>query len=1137
MVDRFFRFVLSAAAALAILGCGSVSLSSNNATQAAPATLGFSLSVPTSIAVAPSSSQTISISIAPANGFSSAVGVVLSGLPAGVSASPATFTLASATLSETVVITANADVTPGPVALVVTATSGSLSQTATTSTSQADFALSGPTQPTALAAGGTAQVSVSAAGFNGFGGPVSAALAGLPAGVTASPSTLTLTPGVAQTITLSAAANAQPGSSTLTLQGSSGELSSNLMLPLALSAAVIVPPVPDFSLSVAPSAITLSAGGSSGQVTLSAAPINGFTGPISVFLSGLPSGVVAMPATFALTPGTPQQISLTVAATDTAAAATLVFSASAGTLEHTAELAVTITPPLPTFSLQVTPATLTLTPGGGAQSVSVSATPLYGFSGPINVVGSGLPAAVTASPSNLTLTPGVAQTVSVTAGSNAAAGTAFLDFLGTSGTISNSASVGLTINASTPDFVFSATPSSITVTPGTFQPVTLSIVPLSGFNSGVTVTTGSLPDGVVASSLVGASTTNGTGPLFPVPANIPPLAPNVPEVLYVGLPAGQSAPVTIDLEAIAGALTHSATVTANPASTTNASSDFYLSSTPLGLLLYPGETSSEGASELFVGAESFDAGYGASPSPTISLTSSLPAGMTSTPGLLPESYTGLGLNFTVAPNLVGSSGTLAFQATSGSSSGSMTREIDVPYSVVAAPELTQLLIPSTLTLPQGSTEDLYVALATTSQEIGTIAPGTMTVTGLPFGVTTTAPTNFGANFPVLLSEPFTAAPTTAVGSTPVTVTTTANGGQTQTSQFMLNVVSIPNFTLTATPTTFDMMEGTTQTFTLEADAINGFTGDVSVTLTASGDVTASLSTFTLTPGTPQVISVTAAATSGSGSIVVQATAGTLSQNLIVPVNVTPPGPNFSIAVPTSITLGETTSGEFEANSIGGFVGTITEVLSGLPAGLLLAEGSNINDLYYSTSQPSLTLYVTCGNQPSQSNPGSDCTPYVYVIDYNGVAAGTYPLTLTATYTPSGQPEGAPTYPITYTYQLSLVVTPPTFPCSASPASLTIAPGSSQNVAISATSLSGYEDLFSYSGLPSGVSATVYSSTFPSQPGGNYTTTYTLSAAANATPGSSVLTFTCQNEISPPGQGIGLNAYATQTVQVPITIGP
>ncbi len=439
------------------------------------------------------------------------------------------------------------------------------------------------------------------------------------------------------------------------------------------------------------------------------------------------------------------------------------------------------------------------------------------------------------------------------------------------------------------------------------------------------------------------------------------------------------------------------------------------------------------------------------------------------------------MNFTVAPDLVGTSGTLAFQASSGSSSGSMTREIDVPYSVVAAPELTQLLIPSTLTLPQGSTEDLYIALATTPQIINSVAGGTITVTGLPFGVTTTATTGWFAIFPIVIPEPFTAAPTTAVGSTPVTVTTTANGGLTQTSQFTLNVVSIPNFTLTATPTTFDMAAGTTQTFTLEANAINGFTGDVSVTLTAVGNVTVtSPTTLTLTPGTPQQISVTAAATSGSGSIVVQATAGTLSQNLIVPVNVTLPGPDFSVT-PNSITLGESTTGEFGVTSIGGFVGTITEVLSGLPPGLLLAEGPYINDLYYSTSQPSLTLYATCGLQPSQSNPGSDCTPYVYVFDYNGAAAGTYPLTLTATYTPGLlQPEGAPTYPITHTYQTQLVVTPPTFPCSASPASLAIAPGSSQNITISAPSLSSYGDLFSYSGLPSGVTATVYSSTFPSR---------------------------------------------------------
>ncbi len=645
MVDRLLRFGLLTAAALAIIGCGATTSSSNasagnGSNQAPAATANFSLSAPTEIAVTPNSLQTISISVVPANGFSSAVSVVLSGLPAGVTATPSTFAVTPGATAQTVAIQANAGVSPGPINLVVTGTSGSLSQSMTTSTSQADFALSGPGQPIALTAGGTAQVGVSAAAFNGFSGQVAATLTGLPAGVTASPSTLTFAPGAAGTITVTADASAQPGSSTLMLAGTSGALSNNLELPLALSAAPAGPLVPDFSLSLAPSAITLAAAGSPGQVTLSATAINGFTGPIGVSLSGLPSGVVAMPASFSLMPGTPQQISLTVAATDTAAAATLVFSASSGTLAHTAELAVTITPPQPNFSLQVTPASLTLNAGGGAQSVSVAATALYGFSGQVNVVLSGLPASVTASPSALTLTPGVAQTVNLTAGSNAAAGTGSLNLLGTSGTISNSASVGLTINASTPDFVFSATPSTITVTPGTFQPVTLSIVPLSGFNSAVTVTTGSLPDGVVVSQLISAGNT-GTGPIFPVPENLPPLAPNVPQVVYVGLPSGQSAPVTIDLEATAGALTHSATVSANPASTTNATSDFYLGSAPLGLLLYPGETVPEGSAEMEVTGAPFGVNE-SSPTPTIALTSSLPSGMTATVTNIPPNSLGVG---------------------------------------------------------------------------------------------------------------------------------------------------------------------------------------------------------------------------------------------------------------------------------------------------------------------------------------------------------------------------------------------------------------------------------------------------------------------------------------------------------------
>ena len=53
----------------------------------------FSLSAPSSITVTPNSAQTVAVALSPENGFSGAVNITITGLPAGVAVSPATFTL------------------------------------------------------------------------------------------------------------------------------------------------------------------------------------------------------------------------------------------------------------------------------------------------------------------------------------------------------------------------------------------------------------------------------------------------------------------------------------------------------------------------------------------------------------------------------------------------------------------------------------------------------------------------------------------------------------------------------------------------------------------------------------------------------------------------------------------------------------------------------------------------------------------------------------------------------------------------------------------------------------------------------------------------------------------------------------
>ncbi len=104
-------------------------------------------------------------------------------------------------------------------------------------------------------------------------------------------------------------------------------------------------------------------------------------------------------------------------------------------------------PAQPDFSLGVTPATLSLSVGATGQPVQVLATAMNGFTGQVSVALTGLPTGVTASPATLSLAPGSPQTVTLTAGNSAQAGSGDVVFTGTSGSLSHSATLALTVAA------------------------------------------------------------------------------------------------------------------------------------------------------------------------------------------------------------------------------------------------------------------------------------------------------------------------------------------------------------------------------------------------------------------------------------------------------------------------------------------------------------------------------------------------------------------------------------------------------------------------------------------------------------------------------------------------------------------
>jgi hypothetical protein len=105
------------------------------------------------------------------------------------------------------------------------------------------------------------------------------------------------------------------------------------------------PPLPDFSISLSQTTVTVGVGDTSPIVTVSAAPLHGFTSAVSVEISGLPSGATTSPASpFSLAASGTQDVTLTIPVVAAGGGTTVTFAASSGTLSHAAQLPLTIVP-------------------------------------------------------------------------------------------------------------------------------------------------------------------------------------------------------------------------------------------------------------------------------------------------------------------------------------------------------------------------------------------------------------------------------------------------------------------------------------------------------------------------------------------------------------------------------------------------------------------------------------------------------------------------------------------------------------------------------------------------------------------------------------------------------------------------
>ena len=110
------------------------------------------------------------------------------------------------------------------------------------------------------------------------------------------------------------------------------------------SSPALPPPAADLSIAISPALISTQVGGTTSPVTVSLNPQNGFTGPVTVSVSGFPNGINSSPASpFMLSPGTTQQVSFSAPAA--AGTFSVEFQGVSGTLSRSSNVTLTVTPP------------------------------------------------------------------------------------------------------------------------------------------------------------------------------------------------------------------------------------------------------------------------------------------------------------------------------------------------------------------------------------------------------------------------------------------------------------------------------------------------------------------------------------------------------------------------------------------------------------------------------------------------------------------------------------------------------------------------------------------------------------------------------------------------------------------------
>jgi uncharacterized membrane protein len=878
---------------------------------------------------------------------------------------------------------------------------------------------------------------------------------------------------------------------------------------------------PDFTLSSSPTSLSV-AQGSTGNTSVSTTVSGGFNSAVALSVSGLPSGVTASfsPSSIAAPGSGSSTLTFTASSTAATGTSTVTITGTGGGVTHTSTVSLTVVAAAaPDFAVSASPTSLSVTRGGSGNS-TVTTTVSGGFNSAVSLSASGLPSGVTASfsPASIAAPGSGSSTLTFTASSTAVVGTSNVTVTATGGGITHTATVALTVPGTNifgitpPDHVVivmeenhafseiigsSSAPfiNSLAQQGALFtqsfavehpsQPNYLDL--FSGSNQGVT--TDNCPQTFSTENL--ASELAAAGLSFTgFSEDLPSAGSTVctsgayarkhaPWINFTNVPTTANQPFTAfptDFNTLPTLSFVIPNLNDDMHDGTIAQGDTFLQQNLNAYVQF-----AQTHNSLLIVTWDEDDNSASNQIPTIFVGPMVKQGQ----------FTETINHFNVLRTLEDLYGlTHVGSAATATAISDVWKAATADFSVSASP--------TSLSVTQGNSGTSTIS---TTVSGGFNSAISLSASGLPSGVTASfSPASIAAPGGGSSTLTLTASTTATTGTVNVTVTATG-GGVTHTTTIALTVnapTATPDFTVTASPTSLSVNQGSSGTSTITTAVSGGFNSAIS--LSASGlpsGVTASFGPASIgAPGSGSstlTLTASSTATTGTVNVTVTATGGGVTHTATIALTVNAAAtPDFTVnASPASlsVTQGTSNSSTISTTVTGGFNSAISLSASGLPSG------------------------VTASFSPTSiAAPGSGSSTLTLTAS-STAATGSSTVTVTAT-------GGG----VTHTVTIALTVNAPAnFTVAASPTSLSVTQGSSGTSTVSTTVSGGFNSAISLSasGLPSGVTAS-FSPTSIAAPGSG-SSTLTFTASSTATTGTTNVT------VSASGGGVTHTATIALTV--------